>query len=67
MSFFNVGGHKKHPARASKVRVARKPAAALPQGGPAPARQTGEHVSADDFAGIDVDMTNDQDQEFERF
>ena len=62
MSFFNVGGHKKHPARASKVRVARKPAAALPEAG-----TTQKHESSDDFAGIDVDMTNDQDKDFERF
>ena len=67
MSFFNVGGHKKHPARASKVRVARKPAAALPEAGAASAGTTQKHESSDDFAGIDVDMTNDQDQEFERF
>ena len=59
MSFFNVGaaGH------ATRVKVARKPAPALPGGGPAPARR--EEPAG--VSGIAVDMADDSDRDFERF
>ncbi len=68
MSFFKVG-HDTAPARTSKVKVARKPAAALPKGAPAsrPApRPAPAAAPPSDSGGIDMDMTDDS-EEFERF
>jgi methyl-accepting chemotaxis protein len=63
MSFFNVG-RTERPARAAKVKVARKPAAALPEAGPAPASSPSGDGGVE---GIDMDLSSDSDQDFERF
>ena len=67
MSFFKVG-HEGGAPRTSKVQVSRKPAAALPKAGPAPAPAPKPSAPVQsDSGGIDMDMTDDSDQEFERF